>query len=354
MTRLTRMEVTSRETGLKNFMKEIILKNFEKTMNGKDEKYSTAPDLQPFEKRMNNLWPPEFIGGREWNSAFSQDDVSSFERGEALRKRTETRPRYIFDEIRKTPHCLSWQIEGIEAMKVSSARQILRNLDVRHERIFENRTSYFEENSSEEQSFLNSNLLYLIAATDGYEDTLGHSQLVTSYSVLLTRAVGIEHKDFLINIEKGALLHDIGKIGIQEAILRKAGPLTELEKEVVKEHPILGYEIIAELDFLKSAALVVLFHHENYDGSGYPYGLVGEEIPLEARIFTLVDALDAMTSDRPYSKGRSFDEAYREIERCRGGQFDPLLVDVFLSIPKEKWQRIKGEAQLSMASPAIH
>lgn len=239
-------------------------------------------------------------------------------------------------------------------MKVTSARQMLRNLDRQYERIFENQTPSVEGNSLKEESFLNSNLLYLIAATDGHEDTLGHSQRVTSYSVLLTRAVGIENKDFLLNIERGALLHDIGKIGIQEAILRKAGPLTRWEKEIVKEHPILGYEMIAELDFLKSAALVVLFHHENYDGSGYPYGLVGEEIPLEARIFTLVDALDAMTSDRPYSKGRSFDEAYREIERCRGSQFDPLLVDVFLSIAKEEWQRIKGEAQVSMASPTIH
>lgn len=350
------MIAISRETGLKNLRGENTSINAEKTMNLRNEKRMAGPAVKPFERRAQDFWPPEFIGGRERILSFGQDAGSSFERGEALENNKEPRLpfAFVFDEKKKTADCFSWKIKSTEAMKVTSARQMLRNLDRQYERIFENQTPSVEGNSLKEESFLNSNLLYLIAATDGHEDTLGHSQRVTSYSVLLTRAVGIENKDFLLNIERGALLHDIGKIGIQEAILRKAGPLTRWEKEIVKEHPILGYEMIAELDFLKSAALVVLFHHENYDGSGYPYGLVGEEIPLEARIFTLVDALDAMTSDRPYSKGRSFDEAYREIERCRGSQFDPLLVDVFLSIAKEEWQRIKGEAQVSMASPTIH
>jgi HD-GYP domain-containing protein (c-di-GMP phosphodiesterase class II) len=171
---------------------------------------------------------------------------------------------------------------------------------------------------------------------------------------LLTKALGVEDKSFLINIERGALLHDIGKIGIPESILRKAGPLTKKEKEITQQHPLLGYEMIEEFDFLKRAALVVLFHHERYDGCGYPYGLAGEEIPLEARIFALADTLDAITSDRPYSRAKSFPEAYREVEKSQGSQFDPQLADVFLSIPVEKWQRIKAKTQISLPSLIIH
>jgi putative nucleotidyltransferase with HDIG domain len=350
------MIAISRKTGLKNLMGENTLINAEKTMNLRNEKCLAGPAVQPFERRAQNFWPPEFIGEGERILRFGQDAGSSFERGEALGNNKEPRLpfAFVFDEKKKTADCFSWQIKSTEAMKVTSARQMLRNLDRQYERIFENQTPSVEDNSLKGESFLNSYLLYLIAATDGHEDTLGHSQRVTSYSVLLAKAVGIENKDFLLNIERGALLHDIGKIGIQESILRKAGPLTEWEKEIVKEHPVLGYEMIAELDLLKRAALVVLFHHENHDGSGYPYGLVGEEIPLEARIFTLVDGLDAMTSDRPYSRGRSFDAAYREIERSRGSQYDPFLVDVFLSVPKEEWQRINGETQISGISPTIH
>jgi HD-GYP domain-containing protein (c-di-GMP phosphodiesterase class II) len=97
-----------------------------------------------------------------------------------------------------------------------------------------------------------------------------------------------------------------------------------------------------------------LYHHERYDGSGYPFGLIGEEIPLEARIFALADTLDAITSDRPYRKGKGFEDALREMERCRGSQFDPVLLDGFLSIPVEKWQDIKVETLASLRLPQVH
>jgi len=150
------------------------------------------------------------------------------------------------------------------------------------------------------------------------------------------------------------LLHDVGKIGIPEFILRKASSLTEREKGILEEHPLLGYEMLEEFDFLRKAAHVVLYHHEKYDGSGYPFGLIEEEIPVEARIFSLADTLDAITSDRPYRKGKSFEEALREMEKYRGSQFDPVLLDSFLSIPVEKWQDIKVKTLASLRLPHIH
>jgi putative nucleotidyltransferase with HDIG domain len=215
--------------------------------------------------------------------------------------------------------------------KISSARKILHDIGKRHEKSFQYDIS------------LNSSLLYLIAATDGYEDTVGHSQLVARYTLLLTKAVGIDDWNFCRDIERGALLHDIGKIGIPESILRKAGPLTVQEREIVKEHPLLGYEMIEEFRFLRRASRVVLFHHESYDGGGYPYGMKREEIPLEARIFAIADTLDAVTSDRPYRKGQSFKKAFDEIEKGRGTQFDPYIVDAFFSVPEEMWQQAKSD-----------
>jgi HD-GYP domain-containing protein (c-di-GMP phosphodiesterase class II) len=166
--------------------------------------------------------------------------------------------------------------------------------------------------------------------------------------------LGIEDKKFLADIERGALLHDIGKIGIPESILRKKGPLTLFEREIVKDHPLLGFKLIEEFGFLQRAAQVVLYHHEHYNGLGYPYGLAGEQIPLEARLFSLADTVDAITSDRPYRQGRSFEEARREIERHSGSQFDPALVEVFLSIPETRWVKTKMETLRTLRLPTVH
>jgi HD-GYP domain-containing protein (c-di-GMP phosphodiesterase class II) len=177
---------------------------------------------------------------------------------------------------------------------------------------------------------------------------------VANYSLLLTRELGITDRKFLVDIERGALLHDIGKIGIPESILMKNGPLTTIEREIVKDHPLIGYKLIEEFSFLKQAALVVLCHHEHFDGTGFPYNLAGEEIPLEARIFSLADTVDAITSDRPYRRGQSFEGARREIEKHSGTQFDPQLVEVFLSIPEERWQRSKIETLKNLRLPVVH
>ncbi len=238
--------------------------------------------------------------------------------------------------------------------KISSAKSILRDISRLYASANQNFSFVSDKSLLESQAYLHSNLLYLIAATDGNEDSVGHSQLVARYTLLLTKAMGIEDKTFSAEIERGALLHDIGKIGIPESIIRKTGPLTDKEREIIKEHPYLGYEMVEEFPFLHNASQVVLFHHETFDGRGYPYGLKGEEIPMEARVFAIADTLDAITSDRPYRKGQSFRVALDEIERFSGTQFDPSIVDVFLSVPEEKWHQIKLEMERSHSLYSIH
>lgn len=238
--------------------------------------------------------------------------------------------------------------------KIFLVKEAMKDLNLWYEQIFRERGALEEDDYAEKQIFFNSHLIQFIAATDDNEDTVGHSQFVANYTLLLTRELGIEDKKFLVDIERGALLHDIGKIGIPESILKKKGPLTLIEREIIKDHPLLGYKLIEGFSFLERASQVVLYHHEHYDGQGYPYGLAGENIPLEARIFSLADTADAITSDRPYRKGRSFEEARREIERHSGSQFDPHLVEVFLSIPQERWQRAKMDTLRTLRLPTIH
>jgi putative nucleotidyltransferase with HDIG domain len=174
-------------------------------------------------------------------------------------------------------------------------------------------------------------------------ETFGHSVTVAKYCQTLAKLVGISDEAALDNIRKGALLHDIGKIAIPDAILKKSDPLSAAEWDKIKLHPVLGYGLIKEIKMVKEVGHVILYHHEKYDGSGYPKGLKGEAIPLEARMFALADALDAITSHRPYRKERDFATARREIENNRGGQFDPLVVDAFCSIPLEEWEKIRYE-----------
>ncbi len=243
----------------------------------------------------------------------------------------------------KTQKSDSGLVDIDRSQKIFSAKNILRDINRQYKSVIQNYPFASEMSLLKNQAYLHSNLLYLIAATDDNDDTVGHSQLVARYTLLLTKALEIDDRTFSVEIERGALLHDIGKIGIPDSILRKPGPLTDKEREIIKEHPFLGYEIVEEFPFLHMASLVVLFHHESYDGRGYPYGLKGEEIPLVARIFAIADTLDAITSDRPYRKGQSFRTACDEIERVRGTQFDPAIVDAFLSVPEEKWQKIKQE-----------
>lgn len=181
----------------------------------------------------------------------------------------------------------------------------------------------------------------LITALDARErETQRHSKRVSEYTLLMATKLNIPEAD-LRDIERGALLHDIGKIGISDNILLKPAKLTEEEWVEVRKHPEIGYQILKGIDFLKEPARMVLQHQERFDGTGYPQRLKGNEILLGARIFAVVDTFDAMTSDRPYRKALTYQHAREEIMRCSGSQFDPQLVECFLSIPEAIWFETK-------------
>ena len=171
-------------------------------------------------------------------------------------------------------------------------------------------------------------------------ETHGHSERVVTFSLRLGYELGLD-KDALRDLELGALLHDIGKIGVPDAVLRKPARLNEEEWVKMRLHPLHGQQILRNIKFLEGAAKIVSQHHEQWDGSGYPYNLRGEDIDIGARIFAVVDAFDAMISDRVYRKGRPYREALVELERCAGTQFDPLIVEAFKNIPKEDWEILR-------------
>jgi putative nucleotidyltransferase with HDIG domain len=177
-----------------------------------------------------------------------------------------------------------------------------------------------------------STLSALVTALDAREhETSDHSQRVVRYTVAIAGKMGICGPD-LDRIGHGALLHDIGKIGVPDGILLKPGPLTPEEWVQMRRHAEIGHQILRQIEFLRSAAEIVLSHQERWDGGGYPRGLKGGEIPLGARVFAVADTLDAMTSDRPYRRAVRFADARAEIARCAGSQFDPDCVQAFLSI----------------------
>src|ERR1700685_4124874 len=173
-------------------------------------------------------------------------------------------------------------------------------------------------------------------------ETEGHSRRVTVYTIAIARAMGLP-KEQIDVIARGAFLHDIGKMAIPDAILRKPGKLDPDEIKVMREHCYHGYQILKKIPFLKEAAEIVYSHQEHFDGSVYPRQLRGEEIPLGARLFSVADTLDAMTCDRPYRKAQSLDAAVAEIKLFSGQQFDPAVVAVFLDMPKEIWPDLRKE-----------
>jgi putative two-component system response regulator len=180
----------------------------------------------------------------------------------------------------------------------------------------------------------------LVAALDAREhETQAHSLRVREYTLTLASALGL-HPDELVQVGRGALLHDVGKIGVRDSILLKPGKLSNSEWVEMRMHPQIGYEILKSIEFLSSAAEIVLCHQERWDGKGYPNGLAGPDIPLGARIFAVVDTLDAMTSNRPYRKALSFEAARMEIYACSGTQFDPRIAETFLNMPPESWVAI--------------
>lgn len=175
-------------------------------------------------------------------------------------------------------------------------------------------------------------LISVINAKDRY--TYGHVERVVIYSRLFADKLNLD-EDRKKKLIYGAYMHDIGKINIIEEILNKKMPLTKEEWEILKEHPVNGVEIISHVEPLKDISPLILYHHERYDGKGYPSNLKGEEIPYLARVLTVVDSFDAMTSNRPYSKRKTHEEAIEELNKCSGTQFDPAIVKEFIEVIRE-------------------
>lgn len=222
-------------------------------------------------------------------------------------------------------------------------RLVLENLNYQKnlERLVAERTRELESALGELERSYDYTLEALGGALDLKDsETEGHCQRVTAYTIAIARAVNLDMHQ-VRHIARAAFLHDIGKMGIPDAILLKPARLTDEETRIMRRHCEIGYEVLRRIPFLREAAEIVMAHQERYDGSGYPRGLKGEAIPLGARIFTIADALDAMTSDRPYRKAVPLEAAKREIQAHAGTQFDPKIVKVFLSLPDTLWEELR-------------
>jgi putative nucleotidyltransferase with HDIG domain len=198
-----------------------------------------------------------------------------------------------------------------------------------------------QERTRELQESYESTLTALVTALDFRDnETQGHSYRVVEYAMVVADRLGVEEPDRTW-IRRGAILHDVGKIGVPDAILRKPGKLDPAEWEEMRKHPEMGYRMLQHIRFLEPALDIVLCHQERWDGSGYPRGLKGEEIPLGARIFAVVDTFDAMTSDRPYRKALTIADAREEVRKFTCIQFDPAVADAFLAIDDNVWRQIR-------------
>src|ERR1700732_1464876 len=174
------------------------------------------------------------------------------------------------------------------------------------------------------------------------KETEGHSRRVTAFTIAIARAMGLAGDQIRI-IARGAFLHDIGKMAIPDDILRKPGKLRSQPTAIMREHCYKGYQIVKKIPFLQDACDIIYSHQERFDGSGYPRGLRGTEIPLGARIFSVADTLDAIISDRPYRPARTLTEARKEIQAWTGRQVDPEVVDVFSKMPDDIFEDLRRE-----------
>jgi response regulator RpfG family c-di-GMP phosphodiesterase len=242
------------------------------------------------------------------------------------------------DDYLVKPLVASAVVASLEkALQKRQLEQQVENYRQRLEEMVAERTAQLREALQQIERSYEDTLRALGAAIDLRDnETAGHSQRVCRYSLELAQAMRFSDQQ-LGSLARGAYLHDIGKLGIPDGVLLKPGALSTEEWKVMQQHVQIGFGLVKDIPFLADAAEIILTHHERYDGGGYPRGLKGQEILLSARIFAAADTLDAITSNRPYRRASSFESARETIARLSGSQFDPQVVDVFLSIPEEIW-----------------
>jgi response regulator RpfG family c-di-GMP phosphodiesterase len=246
-----------------------------------------------------------------------------------------------FDYIMKPFDLRQVEVIVRRAIDYYDLREVKRRYENHLEELVAQRTSELDKALESVEDAYRSTLKALAQALETRDaETHGHSERVVTFSLRLGVELSLK-RDQMKALEFGSLLHDIGKIGVPDAILRKPAKLTDEEWEKMRQHPLHGQNILREIQFLEGAAKVVAQHHEKWDGSGYPLGLRGEEIDLNARIFAVADAFDAMISDRVYRAGRSYAEAAAELDRCISQHFDPVVVAAFHRVPADDWEELK-------------
>lgn len=219
------------------------------------------------------------------------------------------------------------------------------------EELVEQRTAELDQALASLENAYRSTLKALTSALETRDsETHGHSERVVTYSLRLGREYSLD-SELMKALEFGSLLHDIGKIGVPDAILRKPAKLTEEEWVRMREHPMHGQQILRGIEFLEGPSRVVAQHHEKWDGSGYPLGLRGEDIDICARIFAVADAFDAITSDRVYRRGKSYEAAAEQLDQCAGKQFDAKVVAAFHRVPKEDWAELDRGSRSEFRAP---
>jgi len=245
-------------------------------------------------------------------------------------------------------------LENIQYKKSLEQKVVQKTIDlIRKNKKLELQAELLEDLLRDLRESYEATLDAMVSAIESRDcETKHHCRRVQAYAVLLGGRLG-QTPEQLIDISYGALLHDVGKIGVPDSILLKPGKLTEEEWQTMRNHTLIGYKMISRIGFLNGAADIVLYHHERWDGRGYPYGIAGEDIPLGARIFSVIDSFDAITSKRVYKDAVPIDLAKKEIERCKGDQFDPAVVEEFLKIGDEELVRTREQAEHSSHSSSL-
>jgi HD-GYP domain-containing protein (c-di-GMP phosphodiesterase class II) len=254
-------------------------------------------------------------------------------------KGVDKKTKFVTRSIMAVPLIAKGRIIGVAEVLNKKGRRKFDQTDLELFEALGNQIAIAIENASLysqlDELFLSSirSIVEAVDAKDPY--TRGHSGRVEEYSLLIGEALNME-RDELKDLSVSAILHDVGKIGVPDKILGKRGRLNEAEFKYMKRHPAFGAAIIEPIAKLKDLSPNILYHHEQYDGNGYPKGLRSERIPLYARIIGIADSFDAITTDRPYRKRSSMAKGLREVERKSGSQFDPKLAKVFVKVFRQK------------------